>query len=84
MTTALRLAAGSGIGAGMAGFLVVLGLIVIAVFLFLSMNRHLRKVPQSFEEPPAAEGAADASGDAGGDARPVYPSEDAPAQSSRD
>lgn len=39
-------------GAGFIGFLVVLALVVAAVFLFRSMNRHLRKVPKSFDEPP--------------------------------
>jgi hypothetical protein len=38
-------------GAGLIGFLVVLALIVAAVFLFRSMNRHLRKVPASFDPP---------------------------------
>jgi len=38
-------------GAGFVGFLVVLALIVAAVFLFRSMNRHLRNVPKSFDEP---------------------------------
>jgi hypothetical protein len=37
------------VGAGLIGFLVVLALVVAAVFLFRSMSRHLRKVPQSFE-----------------------------------
>ena len=38
-------------GAGLIGFLVVLALVVAAVFLFRSMNRHLRKVPTSFDPP---------------------------------
>ena len=38
-------------GAGLIGFLVVLALVVAAVFLFRSMNRHLRKVPASFDTP---------------------------------
>ena len=50
-------------GAGLIGFLVVLGLVVASVFLFRSMSRHLRKVPKSFEvpaesrteDPPSAE-----------------------------
>jgi hypothetical protein len=41
------------VGAGLIGFLVVLALVVAAVFLFRSMSRHLRKVPQSFDPPPA-------------------------------
>lgn len=68
------LAAGKGIGAGLSGFLVVLGLVVVAVLLFRSMNRHLGKVPREFPpppEPPAPSAEPDAA-DAG------------PAQSSRD
>lgn len=42
-------------GAGFIGFLVVLALVVAAVFLFRSMNRHLRKVPKSFDDPPDQE-----------------------------
>ena len=38
-------------GAGLIGFLVVLALVVAAIFLFRSMSRHLRKVPQSFDTP---------------------------------
>ena len=37
-------------GAGLIGFLVVLGLVVACVFLFRSMTRHLRKVPKSFDD----------------------------------
>ena len=40
-------------GAGLIGFLVVLGLVVAAIFLFRSMSRHLRNVPKTFDEPPA-------------------------------
>jgi O-antigen ligase len=40
------------VGAGLIGFLVVLGLVVACVFLFRSMTRHLRKVPKSFDPPP--------------------------------
>jgi len=43
---------GSGLGAGFIAFLVVLVLCVASYFLFRSMNRHLRKVPASFEPPP--------------------------------
>ena len=43
------LAAGS-LGAGMTAFLVVLALVIAAVFLFRSMNKHLRKVPPTFED----------------------------------
>ena len=38
-------------GAGLIGFLVVLGLVVAAVFLFRSMSKHLRKVPPTFDPP---------------------------------
>ena len=37
-------------GAGLIGFLVVLGLVVSSILLFRSMSRHLRKVPASFDE----------------------------------
>ena len=47
----MRILAASGVGAGFVGFLVVLALVVAAVFLFRSMNRHLRKVPKSFDDP---------------------------------
>ena len=40
-------------GAGLIGFLVVLALVVAAVFLFRSMNRHLRKVPSTFDPRPS-------------------------------
>ena len=43
------------IGAGGLGFLVILALIVAGVFLFRSMNRHLKKVPPDFEEQAAPE-----------------------------
>ena len=46
----MRVLAVGGVGAGFIGFLVVLALVVAAVFLFRSMNRHLRNVPQSFDE----------------------------------
>jgi hypothetical protein len=40
-----------GLGAGLIGFLVVLVLAIAAVFLFRSMLKHMRKVPDSFEAP---------------------------------
>ena len=43
------LAAGS-LGAGFTAFLVVLVLVIAAVFLFRSMNKHLKKVPPTFDE----------------------------------
>jgi hypothetical protein len=46
----------SDFGAGFIAFLVVLVLCVASYFLFRSMNRHLRKVPASFE-PPTTEQA---------------------------
>lgn len=61
------LAAG-GLGAGLIGFLVVLGLVVVSVLLFRSMSHHLRKVPRTFEPPdqaPPADGAPDAGGGSG-------------------
>lgn len=50
------------IGAGGLGFLVILALIVAVVFLFRSMNTHLKRVPKSFDEPaepPATAAPAD-------------------------
>ena len=38
---------------GLLGFLVVLSLGIACVFLFRSMLHHMRKVPPSFDEPPA-------------------------------
>jgi hypothetical protein len=43
---------GSGLGAGFIAFCIVLALCVASFFLFRSMNRHLRKVPDSFEQQP--------------------------------
>ena len=43
------LAAGS-LGAGFTAFIVVLVLVIASVFLFRSMNKHLRKVPPTFEK----------------------------------
>lgn len=47
----MRILAAGGVGAGFVGFLVVLALVVAAVFLFRSMNRHLRNVPKTFDQP---------------------------------
>ena len=41
----------SAFGAGMIAFLVVLALVIGSYFLFRSMNRHLRNVPKTFEQP---------------------------------
>ena len=41
--------------AGLIGFLVILALVVAAVFLFRSMTKHMRRVPDRFDEPPAAD-----------------------------
>jgi hypothetical protein len=51
MTAQMRLLAsvGSSVGAGFIAFIVVVALSVASYFLFRSMNRHLRKVPPSFE-----------------------------------
>jgi hypothetical protein len=43
----------SGLGAGFIAFLLVVVLCVASYFLFRSMNRHLRKVPASFDQPPS-------------------------------
>jgi hypothetical protein len=40
------------VSGGLAGFLVILALAVGAVLLFRSMNKHLRRVPPSFDEAP--------------------------------
>ncbi|MGN6473165.1 MAG: hypothetical protein ACTHK4_05895 [Mycobacteriales bacterium] len=45
----------SAFGAGFIAFLVVLALCVGSFFLFRSMSRHLRKVPDSFDPPPTDE-----------------------------
>lgn len=42
---------GSPLGAGFIAFSIVLALCVASFFLFRSMSRHLRKVPESFEQP---------------------------------
>ena len=36
--------------AGVVGFLVILALVVAAVFLFRSMTKHMRRVPDRFED----------------------------------
>jgi hypothetical protein len=41
------------------GFLVILVLVVASTLLFVSMTRHLRKVPKSFEPPPPKRGPDD-------------------------
>ena len=41
--------------AGLIGFLVILALVVAAVLLFRSMTKHMRRVPDRFEEPDAAD-----------------------------
>jgi len=52
----VTLAAGSTIGAGLLGFLVVLGLIGASALLFRSMNTQLRKVRTDFPSPPPGTG----------------------------
>ncbi|HVT22187.1 MAG TPA: hypothetical protein VHE57_12460 [Mycobacteriales bacterium] len=47
----------SAFGAGFIAFLIVLALCVGSFFLFRSMSRHLRKVPDSFEPPPDDDGS---------------------------
>jgi hypothetical protein len=41
------------LGAGFIAFMVVVALSIACYFLFRSMSRHLRKVPASFDPPPA-------------------------------
>ena len=36
--------------AGVVGFLVILALVVAAVFLFRSMTKHMRRVPDRFDD----------------------------------
>ena len=43
----------------MIGFLVIVVLVVASVLLFVSMTRHLRKVPKSFDPPPPPRGPDD-------------------------
>ena len=35
--------------AGLIGFLVILALVVAAIFLFRSMTKHMRRVPERFD-----------------------------------
>jgi hypothetical protein len=49
--------------AGPLGLLVILVLAVACVFLFRSMNRQLRKVPESFDPPEEPVSSADGRGD---------------------
>jgi hypothetical protein len=44
--------AGSGVDAGLVGFLVFVGLFVAAGLLMRSMLTHARRVPPSFDPPP--------------------------------
>jgi hypothetical protein len=46
---------GSPFGAGFIAFVIVLALVVASFFLFRSMSRHLRKVPESFDVRSAEE-----------------------------
>lgn len=41
--------------AGLVGFLVILALVVAAVLLFRSMTKHMRRVPDRFDEPGDAD-----------------------------
>lgn len=45
----------SGFGAGLIAFLVVFALALGSYFLFRSMNRHLKKVPKTFDPPQEQE-----------------------------
>lgn len=44
--------AGSGVDAGLVGFLIFIGLFVVGGFLMRSMLTHARRVPPSFDPPP--------------------------------
>ncbi len=57
MTAALVLAASNNLGVGFVGFLVILALVVVVVLLLRSMNRHLKKVPEQFDDGPRDESA---------------------------
>ena len=41
--------------AGVIGFLVILALVVAAVFLFRSMTKHMRRVPDQFDDSDVAD-----------------------------
>lgn len=63
IVTHVLAAGGSDLGAGFIAFLIVLVLCVASFFLFRSMSRHLRKVPESFEQaPPREEDTSDHTG----------------------
>lgn len=50
--------AGATVAAGGVGFALVMALIVAGVFLFRSLNRHLKNLPASFDPPEGADGDA--------------------------
>jgi hypothetical protein len=54
------------------GFFVVLVLVIAVYFLYRSMNRHLKKVPDSFEPPPPV-GEPDDPRQLLGEQRPAQP-----------
>jgi hypothetical protein len=43
------------VSAGLVGFLVILALVVAAIVLFRSMTKHMRRVPERFDEPGAGD-----------------------------
>lgn len=56
------------------GILVIILLIIAVYFLYRSMSRHVKKVPTSFDKPPAGgdqQSDGDEAGDAGGDPAPL-------------
>lgn len=50
------LAAGTAVAAGGVGFAFVFALMIAGVFLFRSLNRHLKNLPASFDPPAGPEG----------------------------
>lgn len=50
------LATGAAVAAGGVGFLFVMALFVAGVFLFRSLNRHLKNLPASFDPPAGPDG----------------------------
>lgn len=51
--------AGSGVDAGLVGFLIFIGLFVVGGLLMRSMFTHARRVPSSFDPPPGTPDAED-------------------------
>ena len=64
MTTLVAASASSDAAPGALGFLVVFGLVVILVFVFRSMSKHIRKINEAARRDEEA--GANAAGDEGG------------------